>query len=205
VADATAIAIVGISVSGGVGLAAPSLNAWWAARRQRRQLRHERTLADIAELREVLDAGSGSIRRAVWAVAAVTDYLRALPRFDPSPRRRRLRERDARDLLRNMRSLVEDAALVSGQIALRLGREHAVYQRYDEAAEAMIGLLRRLQPFSAQPWRWMLLRRRHEARLERALVAGEKDFVSKRAAYVDAAQRLVAARLDEPGDSQTNS
>ena len=179
--DAATLGIAGLAATTLTGIG----QAWLSNRRHSAQLRHEEALRDTAELREVLDDGAQTVRRAVWAVESLVGLLRA---GDVKGLRRASTE---------AHRLAQDAALVSGRIALRLGHDHEVYLRYDEAIDAYIELNRQLG--SALPrgmGRLVPFRRTRVAnRLESRIEDQETQFRGARHAFIAAAERRVGARL----------
>jgi hypothetical protein len=195
-ADTTAISIVGIVASGGFGLA----GAWIATRAALKRLRlrtsHERGLSDLAELRTVLDDGAEALRRAMWEAERVVSFLKDQPRYVSTPRRRRTTSSEVRRLIASCHEAAEKLALVSGRIALRLGREHDVFVKYDQAIDAYTDPLRESLPLFQHPWRWSFNPAPRQRSLEQIFERGEEIFRERRRQYIVAALGLVGSRLD---------
>ena len=200
--DTTAISIVGIVASGGFGVLVSGLASRSASKRLRVQLDRERSAADLAELRAVLDEASESIRRATWESQSIVQNYRGMPSLWLSLLgfRRRSSIETARqngaEMIRRCTETAREAALVSGKIALRLGRSHPVYSAYEEAMNAFRDMVRDAGPIIDDVEGWFFKRQSKQDALDKVFHDGEVRFGEKRRAFIGAAHAVVRSRLE---------
>jgi hypothetical protein len=122
------VAVVGILTSGVLG---PAVFAWFAGRRQARELKHE----VAKELREVLDESAAALARSrrtnQWVVRL---WRKGVPGSDD------------RVLVANaeQRESVEAARVAQDRLSLRLGHDHptvAQYRRAQEVLDEVVGVV----------------------------------------------------------------
>jgi hypothetical protein len=102
------------------------------ARRHRETLEHERTLADLGELRTLLDEAAGELAHAARAFLDVETAVTMLGvRGETAVER-------ANQASERLEQSQEALDRYSERIALRLGSEHEVYERYSEAHDATL-------------------------------------------------------------------
>jgi hypothetical protein len=177
--DATIIGIIGLASSVVIALGQTIL----ANRRHGRQLEHDRALADRAELREALDSAAQTLRRAMWGIEGVRAAFAA---------------GDYESIIeagREGQRLAEHTALDNGRIALRLGRDHELYQHHDEAMNVFIELAQELLRTLPKGLEKHLTFRREPTanRLQARIEDAEIRFSFARGAFIDAAEKLVGA------------
>lgn len=196
------VPVAAIITSGVVG---PSVLSYLAGRRERRRQKHEsdqqslrlahdRELLDLAELRAVLDAAAQVVRLTMWKADRFTSFLEQHPRFSS-----RREQRDARDrlqaLIDDMQQTSDEAALMSGRIALRLGKSHPVYGHFDAAMESFLQLGLELLPLLERPWDFLIHKGRRTKEMREIADRHELEFRQARRQFIDDAQTLVGSRL----------
>ena len=178
--DATVvIGITGLITTGGSAV----WLRWLDNRRHARQLMHDRQLSDQEEVRQLLDEAAGLTRRAMWTVAEVADALRKTRVTVP-------------DVLARMQQLSQEAALMVGRLALRLGQHHEVTTTYDATVNVYHRTLLEGKRALEEGFEGLSgTREKAAARVERVPEAFEGEFVSARRTFIEAAQRLVGVDL----------
>lgn len=206
-----AVTLAAISVPDAVAVAAvvaPSCVAIAAIivgyKQQSRGIEHERKLADLSTVREVIDASAVHLHR----VSTVLDNLRFAvllwgPDFlkDDSGEARFLALHEARD----------EFDILRARLAVLLGRDHETVASFTEANEAVQEIyiqllgLRQQQALMSEPDdpgaeqdSVERFRRNFEVRFRdfEARLPGQYDFVEdKRGEFMDAAQRTAGAQL----------
>ena len=201
---ASALAIVGILASGGFGLGGAYIAARTALTRLRIRATQERSMADLAELRTVLDAAAEALRQEMWAAQAVVAFIGDGPRYPTSLQQLRPGGTDEmRRLAGRCQDAAQNATLAAERIALRLGRDHDVSVKYNGAIKAYIDTLEESMPLFEHPNRWALRPGPREESLEEMFERREKTFRERHREYIAAAQALVGSQLsaDRTGSS----
>jgi hypothetical protein len=198
--DTTAIAAIVTS-----GVVGPGVLGALANRRERArltaerqlhdaQLKYDRELVDLQELRAVLDDGAQIIRQAMWQLDRMLAFLGEHPRLSSRRRQRQGRARLS-ELLQEAQQLTDTAALMSGRIALRLGREDEIYRYFDEGMDSFEKLAGAVMPLLGKPWDFMLHKGARVREIGEIVDRHEREFRDARRAMIDAAQRRVGAQV----------
>lgn len=169
-----AVTLTVATIAAVTALIGATVAAVTAGRRQRRELAHDRELADVTELRSVLDAAGVTIERAARSMGDEADPLHEI-----SDRRR--------DELTLAHELLAECAQ---RIRIRLGPSEA-QKAYDEARAAHLAFVDDTisEPDSAQD------------ESETCSAAARADFGRAREAFLVAAHAAVGVRVRSPRDA----
>jgi len=133
----------------GAAVLAAVIAAVSADTRQRRQLRHDRRLHDLTELRSVLDEATVALQAAIHELQWAWTGFGSQEMREKQPRRVRakleqLRDEDYRTELRKC-SEARDRMIFAGQrIAIRLGHDAALNSTYGSAIDVVIKAIRKI-------------------------------------------------------------
>lgn len=153
-------------VTGAVALGVPVIAALWARSNQAQQLKHDRQIRDLEELRMLLDAAADLLTEALIAerrLRGARVWDRALETSEKGNLTKKAVE--------NQRALVEGrievymrASAMAERIAMRLGRDAPVTIAY-RVALTVVGNLAKVTDHKEEPEQWApLIRGLAEAR-----------------------------------------
>src|SRR4051794_37234462 len=177
-ADATAIGIVGIVVSGVVG---PAVAGWIAARRAARDHERARILADRAEARTLLDGAEGALFRA--------GRLRDVAQSAFISHASSIREKAPR-VLDEFHETAREADTFDARLGIRFTREHEIVVAYHAAIEALLSASRAIG-ISTDMGEHADIRESWDS-----LKQSREDFEAAHDRFVAAAQAAVGTQLE---------
>jgi hypothetical protein len=169
--------------------------AFTAGRRQKRELKHDRDLKDLTELRDVLDEAAISLKETIHQCHQLMGHLSAWELRDDQndPDAKADYERLYREGFAVERARTGDARdrmIVAGQrIAIRLGRDKPIYDAYQIAIRLVIEVIRQVVVED---------RRQHEANAPASTFAAAElnaQLGQLERGFVDQAVALVASHI----------
>lgn len=114
--------------------------------RQRRQLKHDRALKDLAELRSVLDEASVALDEGLSQTQFVFAGLEKMPRdkaaLDVEERVARLEKESFRERMGKLAACRDRMIVDSQRLAIRIGSDHALCDTYEDAIKMVIESIR---------------------------------------------------------------
>jgi hypothetical protein len=94
-----------------------------------------------------------------------------------------------------MQQTSDEAALMSGRIALRLGKSHRVYGYFEAAMESFLQLGLGLLPLLERPWDFLIHKGPRTKEMREIADRHELQFREARSQFIEAAEALVGSRM----------
>jgi hypothetical protein len=114
--------------------------------RQRRQLKHDRALKDLAELRSVLDEAGVALDEGLSQTQFVFAGLEKMPRDKAAPdveeRVAHLEKESFRERMGKLATCRDRMIVDSQRLAIRIGSDHALCDTYEDAIRMVIESIR---------------------------------------------------------------
>jgi hypothetical protein len=190
-ADSTAIAITSLIVTGVATVTAPAIAAWLQNTRERERAAHEERVADVRELRGLLDETAEALDRLNGQLRGPTGLL--ILQTPPWP------GEDVAEALTPVWDTRDRVARLAARLAIRLGRDAAAVRALDDV-QAVADDIGRLVGVSTTAGGWMseapdrlepITQEDAFARIKRLHDSGT-DAADR---FVDEAQKIAAATL----------
>jgi hypothetical protein len=183
-----AVAIAAIVAPSAVAIAAIIVGY----KQQSRGLEHERKLADLANVRDLIDDAAVHLHRVEYALDAVRRHLgRNQFRF--------FADAEGQELFLAVERAGEEFDVLRERLAVRLGEDHEAVTRITEANQAVPEIFRALERLKLLPDPKSRLEERQIERLfkrnDAKITAQREAFDGGRREFMHAAQRTAGAQL----------
>jgi hypothetical protein len=133
------------ALAAGTAIVAALIAAISADMRQRRQLKHDRQLKDLAEIRSVVDEAIIAFEKATnqvaWAIISL-DVRAANSDDEVNARVQHRREREFTEAMTTLAERRDEMIVAGRRLVIRIGRDEPLYRTYASAVSSVIDSIR---------------------------------------------------------------
>ena len=134
------------ALAAGTAIVAALIAAISADMRQRRQLKHDRQLKDLAEIRSVVDEAIIAFEKATnqvaWAIISLDIPAADSEDDEVNARVQRIHKRGFTEAMETLAERRDEMMVAGRRLVIRIGRDEPLYRTYESAVSSVIDSIR---------------------------------------------------------------